>query len=330
MPLKMNNGAALRTARDRGVAYLLDRLHPDGSFGDAAQGLADYYKVPAALQVCGEARAASRLCQWIRFHGMTVEGDFGPRPEEARGYAYAYYNSWVILGAHRLGQYDLSQRGMDFLMRLHDAESGGFHSSATERGPEVLQDIWVVSGCGQAALATGRIEVARGVGRWFREVMRQQPDYPRRLHGVYSRARGLITKADPTDPIRYVLAQDAASDQYFFNPGIAAGFLCRLHQATGEAAWLDLAIDYMRFCDGASDCLWRLLRAGKVGWAASVLHTLTGVQKYGAMAERVGRMLMETQAPDGSWNMCGRAHNDLTAEMVVWLDEIHQAVGVPS
>jgi hypothetical protein len=235
----------------------------------------------------------------------------------------------VILGAHRLGYYDLSQRGMDFLMQLHDAESGGFYSSPTQRGPEVGQDIWVVSGCGQAALATGRLGVARGVGRWFQEVMRLQPDYPRRLFGVYRRAGGLVTEPDPADPIRYVLEQDAASDQYFFNPGIAAGFLCRLHQATGEAAWLDLAIDYMRFGDGASDFLWSLFRAGKVSWAASVLYTLTGVQKYAAMAERVGRMLVETQAPDGGWNMGGRAHNDLTAEMVVWLDEIHQAVRLP-
>ena len=58
-----------------------------------------------------------------------------------------------------------------------------------------------------------------------------------------------------------------------------------------------------------------------------MLYTLTGEQRYRAMAQRVGGRLVETQAPDGSWHLEGQAHNDLTAEMVAWLDEIHQAVG---
>ena len=318
-----------RHARDRGCAYLLARLHTDGSFGDPANGLADYYKVPMALQACGETHAANRLCAWIRAHGFTPVGDFGPRPESAKGYAYAYayYNAWVILGAQRLAQLDLAQRGMDFLMRLHDSESGGFYSSATDRGPDVLQDIWVVSGAGQAALATGRIDVARAVGRWFRAVMEQQPEFPRRLYGVFSRARGLITEPDPADPTRFVLEQDATGDQQFFNPGIAAGFLCRLYQASGESEWLALAREYLRFVEGASDFLWGLLRAGKVGWAGALLYTLTGEATYANVARRVGAMLVETQAGDGSWNLFGAAHNDMTAEMVVWLDEIYQALG---
>jgi hypothetical protein len=316
-----------RAARDRGCAYLLRQLRPDGGFGPEERGLADYYKVPSALQACGETRAAHRLCQWIRRHGMTPEGDFGPRPEETHGYYYAYYNTWVILGADRLGQYDLARRGMDFLMRFYDPLSGGFYSSPTERTAATLQDMWVVCGCGQAALCAGRMEAAQGVGRWLREVMRQQPDYPKQLYSVFSRERGLHTAPDPADDIRYVCSQDATRDQYFFHPGIAGGFLCRLHQATGEAGWLGLAREYMRFAEGASDHLFRLLRAGKVGWAASLLYTLTGEPKYRAMAVRVGDRLIETQSPDGSWVPGEKYQNDFTAELVVWLDEIYQAVG---
>ncbi len=316
-----------RTARDRGCAYLLEQLRPDGGFGPEERGLADYYKVVSALGACGETHRAHRLCQWIRQRGMTLQGDFGPRLPETLEYAYAYYNTWIVLGAHRLGQYDLSQRGMDFLMGFHDAGSGGFYSSATERTAETLQDIWVVSGCGQAALVTGRMDVARGVGAWMREVMKSQTNYPKQLYGVFSRAGGLHTMPDSADDIRYVLDQDATRDQFFFNPGIAGGFLCRLYQATGETEWLDLAVDYMRFAEGAGDYLFGLLRAGKVGWAAAVLYTLTGEAKYGEMAVRVGDMLIETQSEDGSWASTEKYQNDFTAEMVIWLDEIYRAVG---
>ncbi len=84
-----------------------------------------------------------------------------------------------------------------------------------------------------------------------------------------------------------------------------------------EAEWLGLAKEYMRFAEGANDHLFRLLRAGKVGWAASLLHTLTGEPKYRAMALRVGDRLIETQSGDGSWIPGEKYQNDFTAELVV-------------
>lgn len=318
---------AFREARDRACQYLIRYTRPDGCVGAEERGVADYYKVTWAFQVCGETNRANRLCQWIRKHGITSDGDFGPRPPETRGYGHAYYNAWVVLGAHRLQQYDLSQRGMDFLMGFHDPVSGGFYSSATDRIEDTLQDIWVVSGCGQAALVTGRVDVARGVGRWMKEVMRQQPNFPKQLFGVFSRAEGLHTTPDQDDEIRYVAHQDAQQDQYIFNPGIAGGFLCRLYQTTGESEWLDLAKEYMRFAEGMSDYLFTLLRAGKVGWAASVLYTLTGEDRYADIAQHVGRELLRSQADDGSWSLFDGYQVDMAAEMLVWLDEIQQALG---
>ncbi len=208
-----------REARDRGCAYLLRLLREDGSFGDLEQGVAEYYKVPTAFQVCGQTEAANRLCGWIRNNGMTPEGDFGPRPRAAEGYSYTYYNTWVIIGTHRLGQFDLSQKGMDFLLNFWDSESGGFYSSPSEREARTLQDLWVVSGCGHAALYTGRIHVARGVGHWMQRMMDAQPNYPEEMYTVYSRATGLHTETDPDDPIRYVLVNAAEGDQFFSTPG---------------------------------------------------------------------------------------------------------------
>ena len=93
--------------------------------------------------------------------------------------------------------------------------------------------------------------------------------------------------------------------------------------------WLELSKRYMLFAETATDNLFWLLRAGKVGWAASVLFTLTGERKYRDMAVKIGDNVVEQQAPDGSWSSVGSEgpSNDATAEMVVWLDEIYQAVG---
>ncbi len=104
--------------RDKGCAWLMKRLNADGSFGDGPPDVREYYKVPCAFLVCGESEAAGRLLNWVRRNGMTPDGDFGPRPPEARDeYWYSYTNSWVVIGAHRLNQFDISQRGMDFIMK---------------------------------------------------------------------------------------------------------------------------------------------------------------------------------------------------------------------
>lgn len=316
-----------RKGRDRGCRFLMRQLRPDGGFGSPERGLADYYKVPLALMVSGASAEANRLLDWIRRHGQGRDGDFGPRLPETDGYYYIYYNIWVIIAAHRQGHFDLSQRGMDFVLRFYDEESGGFYSSPIQRTARVLQDLWVVSGGGQAALYTGRMRESLGVGRWMKRLMGLQPNYPEQLYSVYSRAGGLQTNFDLEEEIRFVLNASAERDEYFFHPGIAAGFLANLYKATGQGEWLRLAKDYLRLAEIASDFNYRSLRAGKVAWAASNLYTLTGERKYAEMATRVGDNLLASQAEDGCWKFGQMSSNDATAEMVVWLDEVHQALG---
>ena len=159
---------------------------------------------------------------------------------------------------------------MDFIEDFWDPESGGFYSSFDGRGGDTLMDIFVTSGCGRAAVYTARLEVARGVGRFLETIMEAQPNYPKQMYSVFSRAKGLHTDPDPDDEMRYVMSQDAQKDQQFFNPGIAGGFLARLYQATGEERWLELSKRYMLFAEGAGDYLINLpgLRQGKTGWCA--------------------------------------------------------------
>jgi hypothetical protein len=314
-----------RRARDRGCEYLIRQLRPDGGFGPVERGLADYYKVPAALAVCGASAQAGRLCDWIRRHGLGPQGDFGPRIPETVGYYYLYYNAWVVIGAHRLGHFDVSRRGADFILTFRDHESGGFYSSATERSASTLQDLWVVSGAGQAMLYVGHLEAARGAGAWMKRLFDLQPAFPSELYPVWSRAEGLQTRFDASETIRFVVRASATEDQYIFHPGIAAGFLAQLYKATGETEWLDLARGYVRQAESASDFLLASLRAGKVAWAASVLYTLTGELRYRDLAARVGDNIIAVQSPEGCWWPGSPYSNDVTAEMVVWLDEVHQA-----
>jgi hypothetical protein len=331
-----------RDARNLGADYLAGIQREDGSFEGAENGAGAYWGIPIALFVGGHSNAANRLFGWIRKNAFTADGDIGPSPGRPGLYHYAYEKSWLIEAAHRLAQFDLSQKGMDFMQRFWDPESGGFYSSPSERSADTKMDLWVTSGCARAALYTGRLDVARGAARWMKALMEAQPNYPKQLYTVYSRAKGLYTEPDtrgddvsrmlawPPDT-RYVLNQDATRDQTFYHPGICGGFLARLYQSTGEEEWLELSKEYMRFADGANDYLFRILRAGKTGWAAAVLYTITGEQKYKDMTVRIGDNIIALQSEEGYWSGALEKTDtpsiNLSAEMVVWLDEIYQAVG---
>jgi hypothetical protein len=307
-------------------------MRPDGTVEDSQDMVWRYWGLPIALAVSGHSAAAGRFLGWIRENVFTPEGDFGTSPTKKQMPSYAYQNSWLIEGAHRLGQFDLSQRGMDFITPFWDPETGGFYSSYDGRGDDTEMEIYVTSGCGRAAVYTHRLDVARGVARFLRTVLDEQPNYPQQLYSVYTRGGGLQIEPDPANSMKFVMSQDSTEDQQFFNPGIAGGFLARLYQATGEAEWLELSKRYMSFAEIASEHLITLkgLRQGKTGWGASVLYTLTGEEKYRDLATRIGDSLLSHQAEDGYWYGSSpdkKPSLNLTAEMVIWLDEINQSIG---
>ncbi|MBM3934966.1 MAG: hypothetical protein FJ319_11825 [SAR202 cluster bacterium] len=315
-----------RDSRDVGACFLLARMNKDGSYGDIKLGTGQYYKTVWALQCSGYSNEANRILDWVRRTGMTDKGDFGPRPSGPQDYDYTYHNMWIVIAAHRLGQLDIARRGMDFLTSYHDPDNGGFYSAAEKGDVGNLQDMFIVAFGGLAALQTGRLELARGTGKWFETVMNAQPNFPAQIYTVYSRDAGLHTKDTGG---RYLVNAQTTVDQQFFQPGAAAAFLARLYQATGERRWLDLATEYMRFPENASDFLFKIVRAGKVGYAASILYTMTGQAKYRDMAIRIGHNLVALQSPEGWWTTVGgnAANIESTAERVAWMDEIDQAVG---
>lgn len=324
----MINSDTLRAARDRGVTYLLQRLDGDGAFPEGAPCIADYYKAVTAFQVTGHSAEAMLLCRWIRQNGFTPDGNFGPRQAVEAGDTYAYFNAWTVIGAHRLGQFDLSVPGMTFLLSFHDEISGGFYSSTTDRDADTPQDLMATCMCGLAALYMGKTGVAQDVGRWLQVLREAQPEFPERLYTGYTRSDGLITSFTPEEANRFVVVRDADYDQNIFNPGIACAFLCRLYQATGDVTWLDLARDYFTVAEGASDFLYHIVRIGKVGWAGALLYTITGESKYRETVIRIAGNLIELQSDGGYWCGVGQStpSNDSTAERVVWLDEMMQVL----
>jgi len=313
-------------ARTRGLDWLLKMRNPDGSIGPYEKGLF-YYRVPWAFAVTGRDREASMLLQWIRENMFTEEGDFAGK--YSRGdwvrYYYSYPNANIIYGAHILRQFDLSYKGMRFLLTLQDRESGGFFDEMSEDGPCGEEDIWCSSQAGLTCLVTGHVKEAELVASFLEMIYESQPDIAHRLYHVYSPGKGLVTEF-PEEKAKAYYVDAEKPKQWYFMPGIASAFLCRMYMATGKSRYLELAEKYMEF---AMRCkyLFSAPQVCKVGWGAALLYQVTRDHRYYDLAARVADYFIEHQYPEGYWINVAPYRElphiiEITAEFVVHLDTI--------
>ena len=316
----------LRESRDRGIGFLLERQREDGAIGNPeADGLGPYYKALWALAAAGQPEAGNRLATWVAKNVLAEDGDFsGPLRGDGHNYSYAYPNAWMICGAQKLGRFDISRRGMEFLLLLHHAEDGGFRTRRDDE--ESAQDLLCSSQAGNACLFTGHLSEAKNVARFLRTVWDAQPHPERELFFSYKPGTGLRTDFPPERQRLFSIRVDERRQMYF-NMGIAAAFLARLAMATGDEEWVELGKKYLSIGFNVLDEMYETAQVGKVGWGAALVYGVSGDEKYLRLAERVGEALIAQQTDGGGWDNTGGYVNDairieVTCEFIVLLDEM--------
>ncbi len=313
-------------ARRKGLNWLLKMRNPDGSIGPYERGLF-YYRVPWAFAVTGRDREASMLLQWIRDNMFAENGDFTGKYSrgEWTTYYYTYPNANIIYGAQILRQFDISYKGMRFLLTLQDKESGGFYDEMSKEGPRGEEDIWCTSQAGLTCLITGYLKEAERVASFLEMMYEEQPDIERKLYFVYKEGEGVITEFPKEKAKAYCVDVDKP-EQWYFMPGIASAFLCRIYMATGRSRYLELAEKYIEF---ATRCkhLFSAPQVCKVGWGAALLYQITRDYRYYDLAMKVADYFIEHQYPEGYWINVAPYRElqhiiEITAEFVVHLDTI--------
>ncbi len=316
----------LQEAHDRGVAHLLRQQRADGAIGDPeSEGLAPYYKALWALAAAGRSDEGNRLATWIEGNVLSEEGDFaGALRGDQHNRSYPYPNGWIICGAQKLGRFDISRRGMKFLLGLQHPETGGFRMQRDKE--DAPQDLLCSAQAGNACLYTGQLTQAKEVGRFLRTVWEAQPHPERELFFVYKPGEGLRTEF-PAERQRLHSIRTDTPRQMYFNMGIAAAFLARLAMATGDQQWSDLAKQYLSIGFNVLDEMYETAQVGKVGWGAALTYQATGDRKYRDLATRVGEAMIAQQTDTGGWDNTGGYVNEpirteVTCEFIVLVDEM--------
>ncbi|MCP2258546.1 hypothetical protein LX15_002244 [Streptoalloteichus tenebrarius] len=324
--------SAYERAARRAVAWLADRLEPDGSFRSADDDLGCYYKAPYLFSLAGHPAEANRLLTRIQSRFGQHDHDFltgedaksaNPALEEF----WAYPNGWITMAAQRMGRFDVAHPAFRFLRWFHQPATGGFRTRGPKHAHNTGTDALSTAHLGLVALYFDDMERAEGAGHWLAETLAMQPDLD---FGLYLRrdGSGALVRDFPADATLFHLVSATEPEQAYFMVGYPMAFLAALHRATGNPGHLDAAWGYLDFALRTTGNIRRCHNSHKVAWGAAALARTTGDQDCLALATDVADHLLSTQDASGAWLADQPALTvfDQTAEVAIWLLEISAAL----
>ena len=132
-----------------------------------------------------------------------------------------------------------------------------------------------------------------------------QPDLPDRLFYVYNAETQKLVTEFPAERAFHYVVETQQPRQRFTCGGIAAAFLVRLFQATGDETHLQLARAYMDQSMNSTERQFEVSQVCKSGWGSALLYQVTREEPYRDWTCRVADYFVADQQPDGSWKDSG-------------------------
>ena len=314
-----------REARNKATSWLLSLKNIDGSIGPVTEGCF-YYRIPWTLSVVGETGSAQKFTYWFRKNMVAPSGElWGKYPLGNYQSHYTYLLGNVICGTHLMGEYDISQSCKNALMRFFDMVSGGFSNALPSYAASNLIETWISAQAGLACLIVGETGIAERVGDFLQLTLDMQPDFPNKLYFVYDQSSQQLVNSISGEESSIFIDSNKGR-QYFFAPGLIAGFLVRLFQQTRKINYLELAEKYQGFVQNCSDKQFNGIEVCKTAWGASLLYQVTRDHRYLDWAIKVGDYFARTINEDGYWRddrfNSSTLGQDiaLTAQNILWID----------
>jgi hypothetical protein len=291
----------VRTARERAVRWLIERVDDDGR-PEGAQTANSWWRAPWGLCLSGADDVAAAMLGWIEREALTDDGDLRPgafgggQPQSP-----VYLLSPIAIAAWLLGRYSTATVVMDQLERWTDPVSGGAWEYR-DHVSDPLQDSLKTGQLGIGALVTGRRVMADGVRRWFENLWTAQPEIPARLYtGV--RNGQLVTKFEPGQSFHRVVDYRQPKQTYFHS-GIAGAFLAGYAGQASDPSAIDLGLQYLSLNEKGTTAQFddeTSVQICKFGWGVAAMHSAAPDAGKLEWVLRMADWFVTRQRVDGTW-----------------------------
>jgi len=299
---RLRNAQACLDAAARGLEWLVGRL--GGETGDlAAYPLSACCKAPYLFTIGGRLEEGRRAVLWVNASLFSAEGELlaapasqgGPLPEPAP----VGEKAWLALAAHLSGRFDTSFRLARLLADQQGAATGGVYELNGHGARAGWSDVRSTAAAGLAFLTCGLLSNARAAGRFLTRAVQCQDD-ERAFHVRLDTAGRPITSYSAESAAGYVVTRERGRTRVSFL-GLPVILLARLHLATGEAEWLEAAMDYFAVAERFGEQACTGEESGPLCWGAAALYGITRRRVYYEAAERIAQAWVQRQKRDGRW-----------------------------
>jgi hypothetical protein len=279
-----------------------------------------HYKGPCFWAAIGDMNMAGKHRKFFSERFLQPDGDFRME-EHNKGFLgfpctvvnqYIYSNGWIVRGMQKLGAYDLSTMGLEFIMRFQDKVHGGFYLAFDPPSGTIdksLMDSSSTSSAGMALLDCGRIQEAKRAGDFLLRLIDLQPE-PDKFFFSCMKTDGTLfinvfaseDQWDPNSRKQKCLSAEAdGNNELTWLIGKPTKFLTRLFTATGEEKYLDGAIMAFKFFHKLDNGVWTNYASCKTMWAGAELYRITGEEEFAKTALRILNFYRDTQTDSGTW-----------------------------
>ncbi|MCU0483260.1 MAG: hypothetical protein MUC54_03160 [Chloroflexi bacterium] len=316
-------------AAQRGIAWLVARQNPDGTYG-GEDDLNAYYKSPYPLRAGGEPASAARCMDHVARRYLTSDGDFMNAPDQRTAGTYTrlwcqvYPNFWLLRAAHAMSRHALAGRIYRFMLTCQDSATGGSYFEVDRRSG--LLDSNSTACLVLGGLMGGDVATARRAGDallgW-----RSIQDDPSRFYLRWAPGGEARTEFADAESLYWVVDANRPAQAYW-QVGLPQAALAKLYEVTEQPAYLEGSIALYDFLSSCQPDAVAAPTVGKLGWGSALLHRITGDERYLRTNRQITDYYLQTQHADGYWLSPAHASIetqplkltiDLTAEFSSWL-----------
>ncbi|MBE3120056.1 MAG: hypothetical protein IMZ50_15040, partial [Candidatus Atribacteria bacterium] len=233
--MKLKNTSKYQAAIAKTAKWVLERQKDDGSFNDG-NVIQVYYNAVNFLTKVGAFAESARLADWIATTFLKSDGDFRGEPDsrsaQQKVLRHVYMDGWLVHSFQRMGRFDLSKAGLQYIFSFHDEATGGFWSAANPdyTPKKELLELSSTSSGGLAELYCGHVEHAKWAANFICMLVDAQPDFKHRLYTVYKPGKGLVT--DPPENMVDAYVVDSQKEwAWYWQMGFAMHLLGKIYLA---------------------------------------------------------------------------------------------------
>ncbi|MCA1758555.1 MAG: hypothetical protein LC658_02205, partial [Bacteroidales bacterium] len=306
-------------AAARTEAWMLRHISEENLYNRKIDDPVKYYKWPLALIARGKKKEARQLLDWINKNCLAENGDYVSNRSGFHKEFHTYSTLWMTLAAIELGETELIEKQLGFILQYHNKTTGGLATFPAKR-ENITEDPVSTAFLGWAACGLKNKELADSILPFFEKLAAQK--IVDNKFWLRMAPDGSLIKAIPknAEPKEYLINLRNEEECYYFL-GAACYFLAR-YMETFDKTVLPLAEKYASLLEMAGEKALSTIWAAKVAPGCTALYSVTQNERFFDLARPVISAVLNGQHPEGYWIKSGNPWVTVSAEQCYWLTDI--------